>query len=66
MRFRNLTSATALVAALMMTIGGALAFDDSKYPDLKASGGASVPYRTHPASASPSILASRSVKSNHR
>jgi hypothetical protein len=35
MRFRNLTGATALVAALMMAIGGAAAFDDLKYPDLK-------------------------------
>src|SRR5271154_6119749 len=35
MRVRNSTGAAALVAALMMTIGGAAAFDDSKYPDLK-------------------------------
>ena len=35
MRFRNSIGATALAAALMMTIGGAAAFDDSKYPDLK-------------------------------
>src|SRR6201997_3161464 len=35
MRFRNTIGAAALAAALMMTIGGAAAFDDSKYPDLK-------------------------------
>jgi hypothetical protein len=35
MCFRNSIGATALAAALMMTIGGAAAFDDSKYPDLK-------------------------------
>jgi hypothetical protein len=35
MRFRNSIGATALAAALMMTIGAAAAFDDSKYPDLK-------------------------------
>ena len=32
MRLRNLTGVTALVAALTMAIGGAAAFDDSKYP----------------------------------
>jgi hypothetical protein len=35
MRFRNSIGATALAATLMMMIGGAAAFDDSKYPDLK-------------------------------
>jgi hypothetical protein len=35
MRFRNSIAATALAAAFMMTIGGAAAFDDSKYPDMK-------------------------------
>jgi hypothetical protein len=35
MCFRSSIGATALAAALMMTIGGAAAFDDSKYPDLK-------------------------------
>jgi hypothetical protein len=36
MRLRNSIGAAALMAAaLMMTIGGAAAFDDSKYPDLK-------------------------------
>jgi hypothetical protein len=35
MRFRNSIVATALAAVLMMSIGGAAAFDDSKYPDLK-------------------------------
>ena len=36
MRFRNTIGATALaVAALMFAIGGAAAFDESKYPDLK-------------------------------
>ena len=35
MRVRNSIGAMALVAALMVTIGGAAAFDDSKYPDLK-------------------------------
>src|SRR5258708_5477245 len=35
MRFRNSIGATALAAALMMTIVGAAAFDDSKSPDLK-------------------------------
>jgi hypothetical protein len=35
MCFRNSIGATVLAAALMMTIGGAAAFDDTKYPDLK-------------------------------
>jgi hypothetical protein len=35
MRYRKPIGATALVAALLMTIGGAAAFDESKYPDLK-------------------------------
>jgi hypothetical protein len=36
MSFRNSICATALAAvALLMTIGAARAFDDSKYPDLK-------------------------------
>jgi hypothetical protein len=35
MRFRNSIGATALAVALMMTIGGAAAFDETKYPDLK-------------------------------
>jgi hypothetical protein len=35
MRVHNSIGAMALMAALMMTIGGAAAFDDSKYPDLK-------------------------------
>src|SRR5258708_5627411 len=35
MRFRNSVGATALVMALMMTIGGAAAFDETRYPDLK-------------------------------
>ena len=35
MRFRNSIGAAVLAAALMMTIGGAAAFDDAKYPDLK-------------------------------
>lgn len=35
MRFRNLIGAAALTAALLMTAGGAAAFDESKYPDLK-------------------------------
>jgi hypothetical protein len=33
MRAHGSTGATALVAALVMTIGGASAFDESKYPD---------------------------------
>jgi hypothetical protein len=35
MRYRNTISVTALAAALMIMIGGAAAFDDAKYPDLK-------------------------------
>jgi hypothetical protein len=35
MSFRNPIRAAALVAALLMTIGGAAAFDESRYPDLK-------------------------------
>ena len=35
MCFRNPIGATVLAAALMVTIGGAAAFDESKYPDLK-------------------------------
>jgi hypothetical protein len=35
MRFINSIGVTALAAALMMSIGAADAFDDSKYPDLK-------------------------------
>src|ERR1700730_6148007 len=35
MRFRSSIGATALAVALMMTIGGAAAFDETKYPDLK-------------------------------
>jgi hypothetical protein len=35
MCFRNSIGATALAVALMMTIGGAAAFDETKYPDLK-------------------------------
>jgi len=35
MRFRNSIGATAIVVALMMTVGGAAAFDETKYPDLK-------------------------------
>jgi hypothetical protein len=35
MRFLNSIGLTALAAALMMSIGAAAAFDDSKYPDLK-------------------------------
>jgi len=35
MRFLNSIGGTALAAALMMSIGAAAAFDDSKYPDLK-------------------------------
>ena len=35
MRVRNSTGAIALVAAFMMTIGSAVALDDSKYPDLR-------------------------------
>jgi hypothetical protein len=35
MRFRNLIGTTALATMLMMAIGTANAFDDSKYPDLK-------------------------------
>src|SRR5260221_3138136 len=36
MSFRNSIGATALAAAaLLMTVGAATAFDDSKYPDLK-------------------------------
>jgi len=34
MRIRGTTGATALVAALLLTIGGAAAFDESNYPDL--------------------------------
>jgi hypothetical protein len=34
MRIRGTTGATALVAGLLLTIGGAAAFDESKYPDL--------------------------------
>jgi len=33
MRFCNSIGATALAAALLMTIGGAAAFDETKYPD---------------------------------
>jgi hypothetical protein len=35
MRFRSSIGAAALAVALMMTIGGAAAFDEAKYPDLK-------------------------------
>ena len=35
MRFRNLIGATTLAAALLTMIGGAVAFDETKYPDLK-------------------------------
>jgi hypothetical protein len=35
MPFRSSTGAFALAAALMVTVGGAQAFDDAKYPDLK-------------------------------
>jgi hypothetical protein len=35
MGFRSSIGAAALVAALLMTIGAAAAFDESKYPDLK-------------------------------
>ena len=35
MRFRNSIGAAALAAALLTMIGGAAAFDDTKYPDLK-------------------------------
>jgi hypothetical protein len=35
MRFRNSIGATALAMALLMMIGSAAAFDETKYPDLK-------------------------------
>ena len=35
MRFRYAIGATAFAAALLMTVGSAAAFDESKYPDLK-------------------------------
>jgi hypothetical protein len=35
MRLRNSIGATALVVAMLAMIGGAAAFDESKYPDLK-------------------------------
>ena len=35
MRYRNMVGAAALAAALSMLIGGAAAFDESKYPDFK-------------------------------
>ena len=35
MNFRNSIGATAVAAALLMTIGTATAAEDSKYPDLK-------------------------------
>jgi hypothetical protein len=35
MRYRNAIHAAALLAALVMMVGGAAAFDDTKYPDLK-------------------------------
>ena len=35
MRLGISTGAAAAIAALLMTVGGAAAFDDSKYPDLK-------------------------------
>src|SRR5215470_19908484 len=35
MRFRNSIGAATLAAALLAMIGGAAAFDESKYPDLK-------------------------------
>src|SRR5438105_9986813 len=35
MLYRNLAGAIALSAALLMTITGALAFDESKYPDFQ-------------------------------
>src|ERR1700689_2266691 len=35
MRFRNSIGAAALAAAMITMIGGAAAFDETKYPDLK-------------------------------
>ena len=35
MRFRNSIGIAALAAALLMTVGSAAAFDETKYPDLK-------------------------------
>ena len=37
MRYRNSLGTAALAAALMVIAGGAAAFDDAKYPDLKGS-----------------------------